>query len=185
MKDDHLSCRVLKFTASKTPSRLLKYGAQELKSTMVLDTILHRVFQLVLSVNLNTILIISIAYALYWMVSGRYNYFRGSGITGPPTVPFFGNLWDFMDEGFQLHRVIDRYYLKYGKVFGFYYCAQPVIVVGDEDIAKEILGRKCSNFKNRKVRIFTSLYTDILCHSVTVTVPSYYLALFPKTICFE
>ncbi|XP_057301228.1 cytochrome P450 3A8-like isoform X1 [Hydractinia symbiolongicarpus] len=88
-----------------------------------------------------------VLYILYWLAYGR---FKSTKYVGPGIVPFLGNYWDLRQSGFNLHTLLEFYYKKYGKVYDFHYQGEPVTVVGEESIAKEILGKKFQHFQNRK-----------------------------------
>ncbi len=73
---------------------------------------------------------------------------KRQSVPGPePTSIFFGNQSDLLQHG--RHVMFTRWTQKYGKVFGYYEGPQPVLVVSDPDMAKEILVKQFVNFPLR------------------------------------
>ncbi|XP_019851786.1 PREDICTED: cytochrome P450 3A24-like isoform X2 [Amphimedon queenslandica] len=87
---------------------------------------------------------------LFWykFIYSPYQFFKKFGLHSPPTVPFFGNIFDIFKLG-SIY-ALEKWSIKYGKVFGYYIGAQPYLAVLDPDILKEIMIKKFDNFTERK-----------------------------------
>ncbi len=77
-----------------------------------------------------------------------YSTWERLGVKGPKhTSLLLGNLWQILSQGrFKLYR---EWTQRYGKVFGYYEGGQPLLVVSDPDITKEVLIKQFSKFDER------------------------------------
>ncbi|XP_077977513.1 cytochrome P450 3A24-like [Glandiceps talaboti] len=93
-----------------------------------------------------------------------YSTFNKLGLSGPKPWPLLGSFVSLMTVGFQ--ESLMRWEKEYGKVFGMYLARQPLMVISDVDMVKEILVKQFSHFPNRKkvkvqIKPFTSSLTII------------------------
>ncbi|CAN8008116.1 unnamed protein product, partial [Ixodes pacificus] len=72
-----------------------------------------------------------------------FEYFENIGIPGPEPNIICGNLLEYHRNG--RHNALQRWYYKYGKVFGFYNGDVPTVVINDIDFLNYVF---VSNFKN-------------------------------------
>ncbi|CAB54208.1 Putative cytochrome P450 cyp-13B1 [Caenorhabditis elegans] len=79
-----------------------------------------------------------------------HTYWRRRGISGPEGLPFIGNYYDLADVNKPRGYLIHKWTQKFGKVFGYYEGAVPVLVVSDMDMLQELFLKKFDNFYARK-----------------------------------
>uniref|UniRef100_A0A1I7UWR3 Cytochrome P450 n=1 Tax=Caenorhabditis tropicalis TaxID=1561998 RepID=A0A1I7UWR3_9PELO len=92
------------------------------------------------------VLFITIAGYFKWM----HLYWRRRNIDGPVGLPFIGNFLDVSDVKRPRTEVIHEWTEKFGKVFGYYEGAIPVLVVSDLDMLQDLFVKKFDNFYARK-----------------------------------
>ena len=104
-----------------------------------------------------TLLVLLIA-CIYWFGYGRFQHFKKDGLIGPEPEFFFGSTLALAKSKFQVHSLIDSYYKKYGKVFGFYFNSRPTVVIGDPDMVKQILVKDFAKFHDREVSEYLMIF---------------------------
>ncbi|XP_046574879.1 cytochrome P450 3A6-like [Haliotis rubra] len=82
---------------------------------------------------------------IYGMSS--YTVFKKTRIPGPRPIPFLGNLLPMARRGF-VYPLLE-WKEKFGPVFGVYFGHQPVVVVSDLEMLKQIEVKDFSKFQNR------------------------------------
>ena len=92
-----------------------------------------------------TVIVVSVA-ILYSFFTVKYRFWKTRGIDGPePSIPF----GSFKPNGVPWQDIDIAEIKKHGKVFGTYQGVNPVLVVADPDILKDILVRDFSSFADR------------------------------------
>uniref|UniRef100_A0ACB8FL04 Uncharacterized protein n=1 Tax=Sphaerodactylus townsendi TaxID=933632 RepID=A0ACB8FL04_9SAUR len=77
-----------------------------------------------------------------------YRFFKKLGIPGPQPLPFIGTFHHYRKGAFDFDL---ECYQKYGKLWGIYDGRQPVMVILDSTIIKNILVKECyTYFTNRR-----------------------------------
>ena len=91
-----------------------------------------------------------------------YSVFKAANIPGPEPIPIFGNAWNIWKK--VLPEYDQQLYQKYGKIFGTFDGATPVINIAEPDIIRNIFVKDFDHFINRrnfsiKNRIFRKFIT--------------------------
>ncbi|XP_070208336.1 cytochrome P450 3A24-like [Littorina saxatilis] len=84
---------------------------------------------------------------LYVYATWPFGQLQSLGISGPPPQPFFGNQRQLTTKG-QFYALLE-WSKKYGRVYGIYVGRQPMIVVSDLDILKEVMVKDFGHFTDR------------------------------------
>jgi len=71
------------------------------------------------------------------------------GIPGPRPWPFLGNVPGLIQDKGQLHLYLDSQCRKYGSLFSMTFFNNPVLVVSDPKIIKEVLVKNFDSLNNR------------------------------------
>lgn len=79
-----------------------------------------------------------------------HTYWRRRGIDGPVGIPFLGSFYDLSDKEKPRGFLINKWTKQFGKVFGYYEGAIPVLVVSDTDMLQELFIKKFDCFYARK-----------------------------------
>jgi cytochrome P450 len=94
------------------------------------------------------VLIAVIATFFYISYSRTFRFFSRRGIPGPTPLPYFGNLLT------TLRRIVPELeienYKTYGKVYGYFEAATPILNVADPELIKDIMIRKFNHFVDRR-----------------------------------
>uniref|UniRef100_A0A1I7TRP5 Cytochrome P450 n=1 Tax=Caenorhabditis tropicalis TaxID=1561998 RepID=A0A1I7TRP5_9PELO len=91
-----------------------------------------------------------VAVAVTGYYTWLHTYWKRKGISGPRGLPFLGSFYELADVNNPRVFIIRKWAKKFGKVFGFYEGATPVLVVGDPDMLQELFIKKFENFNARK-----------------------------------
>ena len=78
----------------------------------------------------------------------KYSYWSSRGVGGPPPVIPLGNIHHLLASNRgpgDLERT-----QQYGKIYGFYQGTQPVLMVTDPQLIKQILVKDFAQFANRQ-----------------------------------
>ncbi|XP_057322394.1 probable cytochrome P450 6a14 [Microplitis mediator] len=99
------------------------------------------------------ILIILIIY--YWSIS-TYGYWRERNVPGPDPLPLVGNFKDVLMGKKSFGRWLDDYYVQYpnDKFIGVFIRRQPLLIMKDLDILRDIFIRDFSKFPDRGLKTF-------------------------------
>ncbi len=103
---------------------------------------------LVLSIVLLVVCISLMSY-YFFLVRQRYQYFSRRGIPTPPFHLFFGHLKSLWNAA-SLHRQLENWTKKYGKIYGIYQGTVPTLVVSDPDFLQEIFVKQFVIFDGRR-----------------------------------
>lgn len=99
-------------------------------------------------------LLVGFAISVLLLVTGYYSwihtYWKRRGISGPQGWPFLGSFHELADVNNPRVIIIQNWAKKFGKVFGYYEGATPVLVVGDPDMLQEMFIKKFEYFNARK-----------------------------------
>jgi cytochrome P450 len=91
--------------------------------------------------------IVTLVATVYTYFSIKYRYWKSRGISGPePSIPF-GNILRPKGKGWH-HLDVERH-AKYGKVYGVYQGTNPVLVIADSELLKDVLVRDFTSFADR------------------------------------
>ncbi|CAH1233402.1 CYP3A5 [Branchiostoma lanceolatum] len=88
------------------------------------------------------------AVLLYLYLVWPYSAFKDVGIPGPKPVPLFGN---YLSYGKSVGQFDRECYKKFNKVYGIFEGRQPIMMVGDLELVRDITVRETNNFTNRRV----------------------------------
>ncbi|CAH1245682.1 CYP3A5 [Branchiostoma lanceolatum] len=95
-----------------------------------------------------TWVLLGVCLVLYYIyLTWPFYTFKRLGIPGPPPVVNFGNILSYTEGS---HVFDCKCYKKYGKVFGYFEGRQPMLMVGDLDLIREITVKQFNNFSNRR-----------------------------------
>lgn len=85
---------------------------------------------------------------LYWCGTYRFSVLKKLSVPGPKPWPFLGNILEFKKYG-GLHGMLFENVKRYGKIFAVCIGRKPVLVIADPEVAKQILVKDFSSFRNR------------------------------------
>ncbi|CAG2169526.1 unnamed protein product [Oppiella nova] len=92
-------------------------------------------------------LIVAVIAYYYFSRRNAFNYWKDRHICGPKPIPIFGNLLSLSLKPRPLLEL--EWYKKYGKIYGLYSSAKPVLTVADPKLIKQILVKDFNAFRNR------------------------------------
>lgn len=94
--------------------------------------------------------------SLYYYYTSTYNYWKNRGVPGPRPIIFAGNFGPVVAKTLSLSdhtkKLYDEY--KHEPVFGIYEGLEPVLVVNDLDLIKDVFIRDFSVFVHRGFRFY-------------------------------
>ncbi|KAB5574772.1 hypothetical protein PHYPO_G00212890 [Pangasianodon hypophthalmus] len=97
---------------------------------------------------------------LYWYSTSPYSVLQRCGIRHPKPAPFFGNMMLFRHDFFKAQKDLVK---QYGRVCGYYLARQPVVVIADPDMLRQVMVKEFHNFPNRMLfRMATKPMKDSL-----------------------
>ncbi|XP_044590810.1 cytochrome P450 6B2-like, partial [Cotesia glomerata] len=104
--------------------------------------------------TISAILII-IVVIYYWSIS-TYGYWRERNVSGPDPLPLVGNFKDVLLGKKSFGRWLDNFYDQYPseKFIGVFIRRQPLLIIKDLDILKDIFIRDFSKFPDRGLKTF-------------------------------
>eukprot|EP00058_Branchiostoma_floridae_P007457 XP_002592945.1 hypothetical protein BRAFLDRAFT_117763 [Branchiostoma floridae] len=88
------------------------------------------------------------AVLLYLYMVWPYSTFKKLGIPGPKPVPLFGN---YLSYGKGVSKFDKECYKKFNKVYGIFEGRQPILIVGDLELVKDITVKEANTFTNRRI----------------------------------
>ncbi|CAG2118654.1 unnamed protein product, partial [Medioppia subpectinata] len=92
--------------------------------------------------------ILSAILAIYWYLTKTYDHWKRLGVNGPKPIVVFGN---FLHRCVRPLAVIDVGYLKkYGTIIGVYDGRNPVLLVAEPEIIKQITVKDFQAFADRR-----------------------------------
>lgn len=89
---------------------------------------------------------------IHYYYKNVFSYWSAQGINGPSGYPFVGNLIQLVLD----RTIAKRWRQQYGKVYGIYWAAAPVLVVNDPWALRQICIKDFDKFPNHKVEDFLS-----------------------------
>ncbi|CAG2106307.1 unnamed protein product, partial [Medioppia subpectinata] len=90
----------------------------------------------------------------------KFNYWSSRGIPGPKPIPYFGNtLSPFLKPR---PFVEMEWYNTYGRLYGKYNCGQPVPMVADPALVRQILVKDFNKFRNRDFKKVSQIMSSNL-----------------------
>ncbi|XP_070556749.1 cytochrome P450 3A29-like [Ptychodera flava] len=98
--------------------------------------------------SMSLLLVITVVILLYLYATWTFSTFKNMGIPGPKPWPLFGNIFE-MSAG--IYKKDLEWVNKYGKVFGTYEGREPVLVIADPEICKQICVKNFASFYNRRI----------------------------------
>ncbi|MCI4379078.1 hypothetical protein PGIGA_G00223700 [Pangasianodon gigas] len=97
---------------------------------------------------------------LYWYSTSPYSVLQRCGIRHPKPAPFFGNMMLFRHDFFKAQKDLIN---QYGRVCGYYLARQPMVVIADPDMLRQVMVKEFHNFPNRMLfRMATKPMMDSL-----------------------
>ncbi|XP_078614493.1 cytochrome P450 3A24-like [Branchiostoma floridae x Branchiostoma japonicum] len=88
------------------------------------------------------------AVLFYLYMVWPYSTFKDLGIPGPKPVPLFGN---YLSYGQGIPKFDKECYQKFNKVYGIFEGRQPILMVGDLELVKDITVKEANTFTNRRI----------------------------------
>ncbi|CAG2171743.1 unnamed protein product, partial [Oppiella nova] len=83
----------------------------------------------------------------YRYLTQNYRYWSKRGIKGPRPLPIFGNILDIFITPRPIQEL--NWAKKFGKLYGYYFKAQPILTISDPDLIKTILVKDFHLFTDR------------------------------------
>lgn len=99
-----------------------------------------------------TLLLAAVVALLAWR-RRHFSYFEKLGIPGPKPNLIWGNLWEY--QSLPQYKVLEKWFQKYGDVFGFYNGDVPFVALKDLGFIEYICVRNFQNFVDRGVIMIT------------------------------
>ncbi|XP_034194616.1 putative cytochrome P450 6a14 isoform X2 [Osmia lignaria lignaria] len=98
---------------------------------------------------------IAVFLALYYYFTSTFNYWKKRGIKGPEPIPVFGNIMAPMLAKQSLADFLMNLYKKYKNepMIGIFVKREPILIILDPDIIKDVLIKDFSKFANRDFTI--------------------------------
>ncbi|XP_019616693.1 PREDICTED: cytochrome P450 3A24-like [Branchiostoma belcheri] len=95
-----------------------------------------------------TWLLVGLCAVLFYLFSTwSYSTFKDLGIPGPKPVPLVGNYLSYVKGVSTFDKAC---YKKFNKVWGIYEGRQPILLVGDLELVKDITVKEANTFTNRR-----------------------------------
>ncbi|XP_054165014.1 cytochrome P450 3A21-like [Oppia nitens] len=109
-------------------------------------------YQLLVLLLLAIVLVVVVAVviiAIYRYATRNHDYWQRLGLTGPRPLPFVGTI-AYMTRT-PLQELVVKWQQKYGKLYGCFYGNEPVLVVADPELIKDILVKDFDVFVDRDI----------------------------------
>ncbi|CAF1280749.1 unnamed protein product [Rotaria magnacalcarata] len=91
-----------------------------------------------------------------WTINNSYDYFKRSGIPGPPHRFFFGHYQDLWSVK-SVSKRFQEWSRQYGSIYGLFVGTTPMYVVSDVDFLQEVYIKQFSSFHSRRLPILLRL----------------------------
>ncbi|XP_044004561.1 probable cytochrome P450 6a13 [Aphidius gifuensis] len=90
-----------------------------------------------------------------WSIS-TYNFWHERGVPGPKPVPLLGNISDLITGKKSVGQLVQDYYNDYKneKMVGLFFRREPILLLRDLDLIKDIFISDFSKFSDRPMRVF-------------------------------
>ncbi|KAI8515236.1 Cytochrome P450 3A4 [Branchiostoma belcheri] len=96
-----------------------------------------------------TWLLVGLCVVLFYLFSTwPYSTFKDLGIPGPKPAPLVGNYFSY---GQGVGKFDQECYKKFNKVWGIFEGRQPILLVGDLELVKDITVKEANTFTNRRI----------------------------------
>ncbi|CAG2182504.1 unnamed protein product, partial [Oppiella nova] len=87
---------------------------------------------------------------IYIFLNKTFNYWKKLGVSGPKPYPIVGtNLYRFLKPS---PKVELDWFAKYGKLYGVFNKTEPMIIIGEPELIKNVLVKDFHLFSDRKDR---------------------------------
>ena len=95
--------------------------------------------------------LVAVFLALYYYFTSTFDYWKKRGIKGPKPIPVFGNIMAPMLAKESLASFLTNLYTKYKNelMIGIFVRREPILIILDPDIIKDVLIKDFSKFANR------------------------------------
>ncbi|XP_077518568.1 cytochrome P450 3A14-like isoform X2 [Amblyomma americanum] len=110
-----------------------------------------------------TLLLAALVALLVWR-RRHFSYFEKIGIPGPKPNLLWGNLWEY--QSLPQYKVFEKWFQKYGDVFGFYNGDVPFVALKDLDFIEYVCVRNFNNFVDRGIIMVTEEKHPLLQRSI-------------------
>lgn len=98
----------------------------------------------------NILLIVGAVY-LYQHLSESYNYWKNRNIKSTNSWPLIGDMGPWLYEKLSFPELLQEMYNKFsGRYFGFHKYTQPVLMLKDPELIKQITVKQFDSFLNHK-----------------------------------
>ncbi|CAG2173218.1 unnamed protein product, partial [Oppiella nova] len=95
---------------------------------------------------------------IYRYLTRNFKYWSSRGINGPKPVPLFGTIWQMFKR--PMAEVGLDNYRKYGKIYGTFIGTQPILMVTDPELIKDMNIKDFHVFVNRNDFLFNDILND-------------------------
>lgn len=95
--------------------------------------------------------LVAVSIAIYYYFTSTFNHWKNRGIQGPKPIPIFGNILAPMIGTVSIAKFLTDLYMKYRHepMIGIFVRREPILIVQDPDIIKDVLIKDFSKFANR------------------------------------
>ncbi|CAF3454223.1 unnamed protein product [Rotaria socialis] len=101
-------------------------------------------------------------------INNSYDYFKRSGIPGPPHRFFFGHYLDLWSVN-SVSKKFQEWTRQYGSIYGLFVGTTPMYVVSDVDFLQEVYIKQFSSFHSRRLPILLRLQRGNRIHLLGAT----------------
>ncbi|XP_064598733.1 cytochrome P450 3A9-like [Liolophura sinensis] len=97
------------------------------------------------------LIVLALCFLYYMYSTANFGVFNTMGVPGPKPTVLMGNLREIVKKGFV--EMEGEWVKKYGRVYGIFEGRNPILIVGDLDMLKDIMVKHFHSFTNRSGRL--------------------------------